>query len=381
MKGRKPEALSPKERYTVRCIEDYANGISKEVDLVNEMNAAKELAKVTKQANVAVPIEAKSGIYVMERAKGISVQTLRDYYSCKLKMSFFKNNPAKLAELEKEMERIKSRAPEFNDIELSDDELKKLLYKYVDILTEQFSKINRGGKTIHADIHPGNVIIDLDIVKGKTKGKMFTLIDTGNVVRMTKEESLHMLNFTKYIQQGNYKELSRSILEGAVLPEGMTKEQALKKVEEKMKKCFFDNETGLEYMTTDNFFKLSDAIFRDLNIISANTQLNIAKAKNASGNSLSSLADSFFKKRFSNILEKDKDSFSDVAGLMKDGVAFLANYLKAQKLQEFKNLFMLSPSEWFKGYRNAPARNSEDFLMYNLKQNLFMTQNILEGKA
>ena len=42
---------------------------------------------------------------------------------------------------------------------------------------------------------------------------------------------------------------------------------------------------------------------------------------------------------------------------------------QAQKTQELKNLFKLSPSEWFRGSKNALAQNSEEVLTYNLKQN------------
>ena len=55
------------------------------------MNAAKELKKYSKVADVVVPMEAKPGIYIMEKAPGISVKTLVDYYNCERMVKFYKN--------------------------------------------------------------------------------------------------------------------------------------------------------------------------------------------------------------------------------------------------------------------------------------------------
>ena len=52
------DKLTDNQKYLIRNINDLAEGISKEVDFVNEMNAAKELKKYTKTADVVVPMEA-----------------------------------------------------------------------------------------------------------------------------------------------------------------------------------------------------------------------------------------------------------------------------------------------------------------------------------
>lgn len=56
------------------------------------MNAAKELKKYSKVADVVVPMEAKPGIYVMEKAPGISVKTLVDYYNCESNIKYYKRH-------------------------------------------------------------------------------------------------------------------------------------------------------------------------------------------------------------------------------------------------------------------------------------------------
>ena len=85
------DKLDDNQKYLIKNINDLAEGISKEVDFVNEMNAAKELKKYSKVADVVVPMEAKPGIYIMEKAPGISVKTLVDYYNCERMVKFYKN--------------------------------------------------------------------------------------------------------------------------------------------------------------------------------------------------------------------------------------------------------------------------------------------------
>ena len=84
------DKLNDNQKYLIKNINDLAEGISKEVDFINEMNAAKELKKYSKVADVVVPMEAKPGIYVMEKAPGISVKTLVDYYNCESSIKYFK---------------------------------------------------------------------------------------------------------------------------------------------------------------------------------------------------------------------------------------------------------------------------------------------------
>ena len=133
-------------------------------------------------------------------------------------------------------------------------------------------------------------------------------------------------------------------------------------------------------MTLDEFFRIADAIFRDLNIISANTQLNIAKAKIAAANSFLRLCESFLSKKIQEI-DKEKASMSDAAGLLAEATMMGTIMAAKQKQQEFLNLFKLSPLEWFKGSKNAPARNSEDYLTYKLKQGLFKKRAVKAEKT
>ena len=156
------DKLDDNQKYLIKNINDLAEGISKEVDFINEMNAAKELKKYSKVADVVVPMEAKSGIYVMEKAPGISVKTLVDYYNCESSIKYFKRYAKKhpdtewikptIEKYEEEMKKIKSRAPEFEDFDMTPSQIKKLLKTYIDLQVEQFAKVDKKGKVIHADI-------------------------------------------------------------------------------------------------------------------------------------------------------------------------------------------------------------------------------------
>ena len=378
------DKLNDNQKYLINNINDLADGISKEVDFVNEMNAAKELKKYSKVADVVVPMEAKPGIYVMEKAPGISIKTLIDYYECESWIKWYKKmikeNPDNkyfivgLEKHEEEMKQIKSRAPEFEAFDLTPAQIKKLLKTYIDLQVEQFAKIDKNGKVIHADIHPGNIFINLQALKSG-KGKLFTLIDTGNTIKLSKEQAMASLKITGLIKNGNTKDLTEIVLQGAILPQGLTKEEAAVKIEKDLKKFFFDNETKIESMNMDTFFALSDNILRKHNIIPDGVQLNLNKAKISAKNSFEDLFETFFEKKYG---ETDWDELSvtekasKVTSAIKDMSEIGIKYQSANTIQESKNLFQMSWKEALNFLRNKNnlKTNSEEYLTYKLKQNM-----------
>ena len=80
--------------YLLKNIDDLANGILKEVDLKNELEAAKALVPYTKVANVVKPIEVKNGVYVMEKADGISLASLVELNEAKMYKETLEKNSA-----------------------------------------------------------------------------------------------------------------------------------------------------------------------------------------------------------------------------------------------------------------------------------------------
>ena len=402
-KGRKLEDLTLDEKYLIKNIEDLAKGISSEVDFVNEMNAAKELAQYTKKAHVVKPICAKDGIYIMEKAPGISIKTFSEYIECKEKLKIttklkkrleqeqqseyvirkIKDTDDEIQNLKKELEEIKSKSPDFADFDVEHKHIVKLCNEYVKVLTEQFNKLNRNGKVLHADIHPGNIFVNLEALKSG-RGKLFTLIDTGNTIRLSKEQSIATLQLTKFIKNGNYKDLAKIIIDEGILPKGMTREKALVEIEKELKNLFLDNKTKINQMTIEEFNNLSQALLRKHDIVPSNTQLNLLKARKSAMNSLEELMKSFMESIIgqSKLIEKEERDKLTKFGKFKETLKLIWHSCKTMKLglnftyrplaQESLNLLKLSPSELYKFLRNPNMQktNSVEYLTYKTKQNI-----------
>ena len=283
--------------------------------------------------------------------------------------------------MEKEIEKVKSRMPGFNDVKFNKKDTNYILEQYQKVFVEQFHKIHRDGKIIHGDLHPGNIFIDPEVLKSR-RGKLFTLIDTGNTIEMTAEQSLRALNFTKYIKQGNVKDIAAFVLDGAKLPQSMTKEQAMEKMITELKKCFFDKETKIGVLNDEKVLTLTDNIMQKLNIIPNSTQLNLNKSRTSARNSYNALEEALMKLDVIDIAEKFKNS-GVVSGSVqagKKGVKTLYRnkiYDAKIKAQENKNLKQLPFSEQLKQKfnPNAPKTNSEDYITYKLKQFKFELPN------
>ncbi len=369
-KGVPKDKLTQEQNYLIKNINNLADGILKEVDFENEMKAAQKLAKYTKKANVVVPIEAKQGIYVMEKAKGISLDTLVKYNE----LMILKKGGYDIAKIDKEIAALKAKSPDFDISELTPDEIKRLVTNYMDVLVEQFNKVDKNGKTLHADIHPGNIFIDIDALKSK-KGKLFTLIDTGNTVNISKEQALRTIKLTNYIERANVKDLTKYVLDGAILPEGMTPEKANEILESTLKKMFFDNKTQLSKMDNEEFLKLSSNIMREHNIIPNDSQLNLNKAQKSAYNSFEALINSMMMRKSQGADIKDPIF---VMSVLKDTTQIIAKYKSAAKIQEMKNLYKMPLGEAFKQFNNPNmnATNSVEYLTYHMKQDMPKYNNI-----
>ena len=373
--------------YLLRNVDDLAEGILKEVDLQNEMNAAKRLAPFTKVANVVNPITVKNNVYVMERAKGVSLDSFmalnRLYIAKEAAEKLNKRDSKKAIEMiEKEIEAVQSRMPGFDDIKLRKQDVNYLLTEYQKVFIEQFHKINKNGKIMHGDLHPGNIFIDPQVLRTK-RGKLFTLIDTGNTIEMSTEQSLRALNFTKYVKQGNVQDIAAFVLDGAKLPSGMTEKEALEKVSNELKKCFFDSETKLGQVNDESVLTITDNIMQKFNIIPNSTQLNLNKSRTSARNSLSALKNAIAALDSIDVLAEFADGKKVKSGL-KGGKKVTEHLIKNKiyngmiSAQEKQNLRQLSKAEQRKQKHNpsAPKTNSEDYITYKLKQYKFELDDV-----
>ena len=282
------------KEYLKKNLVDLKDGILKEIDLANEKVAAEKLAKYTHTANVVKPIEVKDGLYVMEKANGISLESFMNIHTAQMYLNALesggllaemvtgdvagtrlykllgncKTKSDKIKVLNEEIERIKAKTPQFKDMELSDGETRYMLNEYAQVITEQLNKFEKGGRVLHADIHPGNIFIDIDAVKkhaGKTNvltkimdmakisrirnNKVFTLIDTGNVIELSPEISAKFIKLSSFIDRGSYKDIAEYFVEGATLPKNLTKEAAIEKIGNELKEIFLG---GLANVVTDH---------------------------------------------------------------------------------------------------------------------------------
>lgn len=301
-------------------------------------------------------------------------------------------NKEKLQKINDFIDKIERKTPTHrNNIKLTPEDIKNLITEYQQVLVEQYNKITSGGKVVHGDIHPGNIFIDVDALKNMSApGRMeqmwtdltgrvsrknhgvFTLIDTGNVINLSKEQSISLLNLTSYIEHGNYKKIAEYVMQGVEGDAlgGHTKEEATKIIEEQLKKCFTDTATPLDIMTTDNLLKLTSNIMKKHNIVPNDTQLNLNKAVQSANNSYDALVKGLFDGRMGNGQALNMlFGFGDGA---KDG-SFLKQIKKnMEKAQERENLRNMSLSER-KHQKNMDGNLKYDqveYQIYRLKQGL-----------
>lgn len=369
---------SKEQIYLINNVESLAKEIVKEVDLTNEMDAAKKLKPFTKEAKVVEPIEIKNNVYVMEKAPGISLRTLQEAADLEGRIKYYKRKSSVddyyasiLVDAQNRLDYIKTKSPEFGELNMKPGDIDRILDQYIKVKSEQFDRVYRNGKILHADIHPGNVFVDLQALS-KGKGKILTLIDTGNTIHLSAEQSQRALMFNQYIRHGNVKDITKYVLDGASLPNGMTAEKAAELVEKDLKKIFFDNSTKLNYMQTDSMLNLSDNVLRKHNILPASTQSDLEKAKHAASQSFVAVRDALGELKFGEMMYDDSNEVLWRAKALKEIANW--NYLmsKAQKTNDAKNLTQLSIRDIINARRNPNMlkTNSEDYLTYNIKQDI-----------
>lgn len=371
--------LDNEQKYLKKNIENLADSILNEVNFENEAKAAVELAKVTRQANLVKPIRVKNNVYIMEKAPGISLSTLNSYVlkKCSLKKLYERNlpkNPAYsqiIESLKQEIENLKKKSPDFEDFDFSQEDLKKLFYSYIDIITEQFVKIDRNGKIIHGDIHPGNIFIDLNVLKGKDKRKkLFTLIDTGNTINLNRDQAIRARRLTTYIQKSNYKDIAKMITEDALLPPNLTLAEARKLVEKDLKEIFFNPRYVLGKLTNEKIFDLTDCILRKYDIIPNNTHLTYIKSKSSATDSLQTLFHTLTLDKFGLNTKTRLDKVKKAGDMTIELTRIIAKYISSTKIQEIKNLLKMTPKEILEYIRNTnmTKANSYEQQIYDLKQ-------------
>lgn len=207
--------------YQRKLVDELYGAWSKEINLGLEADAAETLGKYAINYNTVKPISVKNNIFVMERANGVQFDKFAEY-------------------LEK------------NNIKLSVNDASDLLTKYMQVFFEQLLSVpKKGSKVMHADPHAGNIFIDIN-----NKKKPFTFIDTGNVMRYTPEEAIqNVVSHLDYLI-GNSKSISKKLLKGATLPDGMGTKQAEEMLSKHLDETFFSGKYKIR--TSDPFSAINN---------------------------------------------------------------------------------------------------------------------------
>ena len=366
-------ANTQKKDYLRRNLEDLKEGILGEIDFENERKAALQIAKATTKAKVVKPIEVKNGVYIMEKAEGITLSSFLDINKLFAQKEEAEKLGGDASRIIKEINRLKERIPEFKDINFDKKDAQYLLNEYQKVFIEQFHKIDPSGKTIHGDIHPGNIFINPEALRTR-KGHLFTLIDTGNAINMSADQSIRALNISKYIDNGNVNEIAEYVLEGAKYP-GKTKEEAKKLIVDELKKLFFDNKTQLDgHLYEAKVLGITDNIMQKHQIIPGTTQLNLNKTRKSATTSLEQIKQAI--QEIENIkINSAKNDTEFVLEATKNTAKNMARkkaYEAVISAQEKANLKGLT-AEQVRKIKNNPTAlqtNSEEYITYKLKQNI-----------
>ena len=384
-----PENVADKQKkdYLSRNLDDLMEGILQEVDFNKEKEAALKIAQATQKAKVVKPILVKNGVYVMEKAEGITLSSFLDINRLYATKEAIEKSGGNASEVIAEINRLKERIPAFKDINFDKNDAEFLLSEYQKVFIEQFHKIDPSGKMIHGDIHPGNIFINPEVLKTK-KGQLFTLIDTGNVINMSADQSIRALNISKYIDNGNIDEIAEYVLEGAKFP-GKTKEEAKKLIKDELSKLFFDNKTRLDgHMFESKVLGITDNIMQKHNIIPGSTQLNLNKTRTSATTSLDQIKEAINNIEMIKLGQAFEEGSTTKASV--EASKFVAKNIAKNKYyesliqkQEKANLLGLTKEQVARIKSNPTAleTSSEEYITYKLKQNILPEELFTAMKA
>ncbi len=303
----KSEYRKNKEEFTYykKFIDVMYGAWAKECDLSLEKEAAEIMASNAKRFNVVKPIEIKNNIYVMEKAKGIQ-----------------------LNKLDEELRR--------RDMKLTEEQVKKLLLNYNKVFIEQLISIPRSGqKIIQADPNSANIFIDLDNLE-----KPITFLDLGNVLRYENlTATRNALGHLDFIF-GNSRGIAKTNLEGAILPEGLSRDAAIEKLVKELDTHIFNSKTQIPPPNTITDFCVD--VMKNMKIIPNADNANLIKAETT---------------YYSNIFElrhKIQDGLvEEIAGDSGFGGKLKLMLTEMKETGDFQNLVRCIISEIFNSVKNA----------------------------
>ncbi len=313
----KPEEYTFYQKYINVMYDAWA----KETNLSLEEEAAKIMAKNAKKFNVVKPIEIKDNIYVMEKAKGVQLNRINE-----------------------ELTR--------RNMTLSEEQIKKLLLNYNEVFIEQLISIPRNGqKIVQADPNSANIFIDLDNLD-----KPITFLDLGNVLRYDNlTATRNALGHLDFIF-GNSRGIAKTNLEGAILPDNLTKEDALDKLTTELDKHIFNKQTKIPPPNTVNDFCIE--LMKEMKIIPNADNANLIKAETTYFSNILEL-----RHKIRQGLEHNTNSGSDFSSKLK----ILLQEMK--ETGDFQTLIRCTLKEIYNSVKRANFK-TQKHAFYELKEKI-----------
>lgn len=373
----------------IKQLRIYAESLKAELNLNNELNNAKSIAKSTKKAMVVKPGTVEkigdTQIYVMEHAKGMNLKIFCEMANSAAKQktdgSLFKTmgaiteedikwaNKTGKAELERLIEKMSQTREEAEALKekilkLNREDLKFFMQELQDVIAEQFGAITTEGKVIHGDIHPGNMFVDLDAVLNRQKGKVFTLIDTGNAINLSAKEAENMLRISTCIQHGDAEGIVNCLSEtlpDSAFPAGK-REEIVKSVVGRMKELFTNNTDNLTDFSKEGITDMVVDLFRKQNVqISSDKMLQYTKSFNSAKESLEKVSDSVIRL---NMLEANlMNSASNIKASIS-AHSSKERIFETVQAEAVRNLPAGSEGKWL----SQSAPKEDELMLFNLKK-------------
>lgn len=270
------------KEYKLKLINGLFDSWEKELDYGSEALAAKEMLNGAQRFNVAQTVEVgalegNNVSLVMQKADGIGLDDLISLLDFK---NQHPNDYLTLSMVNKEGKELnpwirKADLIEANSwVKDTDAYAEALPIAYQKAQNEQSMFLSKQGtKTVHADPHGGNVFVDFDPVTGTPK---ITYIDTGNTLTRTNAEILSDISLSLNMLIGNSEGIATSLLDNAVLPSGLSQQEAIEQVAKLLDDRLY--KAGVNLKDVNYTQSTMMGILSELNIIPDSSNSNLLKA-------------------------------------------------------------------------------------------------------
>ena len=177
-------------------------------------------------------------------------------------------------------------AQKWKEANLSEEDFKNFVENYVKVYCEQlFSLPKKGVKVVQSDPHGGNILVDIDKIKGLKSSnptKPITIIDYGNTTKTEQKQAIkNLFNHIDYLV-GNTDAIAEAMLEGAKLGKN-SKKAIVKELSKALQENIYNIDTKIDVDNPVKIFSTVNSFCLDFmqkkNIIPNASHINQMKAE------------------------------------------------------------------------------------------------------